>query len=388
MRIGSLDGLRAFAILFVLLAHSSWKLTEPLSFDMYGLGFQNIIHNGWSGVDLFFVLSGFLITAQLLRHPINNRTLHRYICKRYFRIAPAYYASVFLTLLFLHIFQQINEHSFSSLITTWWAPLLSHILFFHDYIAREPSIDGVFWSIPVEVKFYMLIPIFIYALSKIKSNALQIVCILSFYLFYTLIKTLYLHATYGDGDILYSDYFFYIRAPFHLTLDGLIIGSLCAFLFRTNYIQGIEQNTKLPNFIFFAGLFLFVALTIPPYFVNYTATVFERTFMSPLMAISFGLILCGSLMGCAANRFLSSALLHFIAKISYSIYLTHIYALFLQIAIIKYLNVHIESITYCWLLSLPIYLGNAVCLAYLLHVYVEKPCTDWSRKKWSENKDM
>ncbi|MGH1375289.1 MAG: acyltransferase family protein [Alphaproteobacteria bacterium] len=387
-RINSLDGLRAFAIIFVLFSHSSQKLTTPLSFSIYGIDFQNIIYNGWAGVELFFVLSGFLITTQLLRQPLNYSTVKKYLCKRYFRIAPAYYVAVCMVLITSHILEDLINKPFWDIVSTWWLPLLSHFAFLHDYIGRHPSIDGLFWSIPVEIKFYIIIPAFIYLLTKIKSNAYRMYCVLGFYVLSSIIKISYIYTQYGTDLIPYGDYFFYIKSPFHMALDGLIIGTLCAFAFKTQYIKSMQENTKLSNLIFYTGGAIFLAFAISPHFVNDMASLIERMMIPPLLAISFGLILIGAITNSCASRFLSSGILHFIAKISYCLYLTHIYALFLQIGIIKRLHLYIESPTYCWLLSLPIYFITAVCIAYLLHIYVEKPCLDWSRRKWPHSKKM
>ncbi len=383
-RIKSLDGLRAFAIIFVLFAHSAWKFQSPIILKIGSAEFHGFIYNGWSGVDLFFVLSGFLIASQLLRKPLTTDNLKKFLGKRYFRIAPAYYVSVILTLLTLHILPEINQTPLSELWETWHAPLLAHLTFTHDYIGRQPIIDGLFWSIPVEAKFYMLLPLLIYGLTRIKNNTHRIVAVAGFFLLHILLKTLTLYSEHGQNPISYLDYFLNIKTPFHLALEGLTIGVLCAFLMRHEKIKQINPNTVIPNTLFLTGLILFLILSRSPHFTDSAATFFEYTIMTGLLSLSFGLALIALVKGCCATAFFENIFLKFVAKISYSLYLTHLYALYFQITLIEKLATVINSPTLCWLISLPPFLIAATCLAYVLHTTIEKPFIDWSRQKWSD----
>jgi peptidoglycan/LPS O-acetylase OafA/YrhL len=98
-RIQELDGLRGLAILLVLIVHfiSQEGSTAPHSFPSY---LQRIVAMGWTGVDLFFVLSGFLIGGILMdvRSPTYFRTFY---IRRFFRIVPIYYAWIVLYILLL-----------------------------------------------------------------------------------------------------------------------------------------------------------------------------------------------------------------------------------------------------------------------------------------------
>lgn len=382
-RIKALDGLRAFAIIFVLISHSAWKFDAQLTLNIGSADFHNIFYNGWFGVDLFFVLSGFLIASQLLKYPLNKTNLRNFMCKRYFRIAPAYYISVLAALVSLHIYPVIGIEPLADIFATWWLPLLSHIIFLHDYIGRLPQIDGVFWSIPIEIKFYLILPIFIYLLNKFKNNTYRIALIVGFYGVYVALRTFYISAQYGTEDIQYLDYFFKVKTPFHLALDGLTIGVLCAFILKNNIVKRIKANTKLLDIGFYSGVTLFSILALTPHFTNDIATFFERTIMTSLFSVSFGIILLCLIKGCSATEFFSHKILHFIARISYALYLTHTYALSLQELLIIQLQHYIASPTLCWIISMPIFWGCAVITAMILYTAVEKPVIHWSRKKWA-----
>ncbi len=383
-RIKALDGLRAFAIIFVLFSHSAWKFDSQINISFGGAEFHNFIYNGWVGVDLFFVLSGFLITAQLLKSPLTFDNIRKFFSKRYFRIAPAYYISVFLTLLLLQILPAISEgEAISDLFIEWISPLFSHMVFMHDYIGRDPSINGLFWSIPVEIKFYFLLPLLIYLLLKIRGNAKRIYIIAGFYSLFTIARGVYLYSLYSFDNIKYADYFLDIKTPFHFALDGLAVGVLCAFILRSELLKLISENSRVINSIFYVGVALFLSVSLPPHFIGGTATFFEIAIMTILFAISFGLILIALVKGCCATNFFSNRVLGFIAKISYSMYLTHIYALYFQMMLIDHIKDFVPNPTLCWLVSLPVFFTLAVCFAYLLYIYVEKPFIKWSRNRWS-----
>src|SRR3979409_1142111 len=82
-----LDGIRGFAILLVVFYHN--------------FGFINYFFFGWLGVDLFFVLSGFLITDILLKTLTNKNYLTNFYMRRILRIFPLYYLSLILFLIIL-----------------------------------------------------------------------------------------------------------------------------------------------------------------------------------------------------------------------------------------------------------------------------------------------
>ncbi|MHB1220386.1 MAG: acyltransferase family protein [Gammaproteobacteria bacterium] len=90
-QIKSLDGLRAIAILLVLVTHTCQRI-PGLSFVYWNTEWATPIYNGWMGVDLFFVLSGFLIGSIIIKN-LNNNTFSiiSFYRHRFFRILPAYF---------------------------------------------------------------------------------------------------------------------------------------------------------------------------------------------------------------------------------------------------------------------------------------------------------
>ena len=98
--IAALDGLRAAAILLVLARHAitPFRDSGQMFFPVLGWDAATLLVNGWIGVDLFFVLSGFLIARGLIRRfdESGGFSLRRYFARRALRILPAYYAILFI----------------------------------------------------------------------------------------------------------------------------------------------------------------------------------------------------------------------------------------------------------------------------------------------------
>lgn len=144
-RIFGLDVLRSFAIIMVLLSHS--RIFFSASIDLQYLGLF-----GYYGVELFFVLSGFLIGGVLLRN-INSKSswleiLNFYIY-RWMRTLPSYYL-VLLIYIFVDIMNS-GTYDFH----------LYHFVFLQNFFLSELNFFGVSWSLAIEEWFYLIIPWFI-----------------------------------------------------------------------------------------------------------------------------------------------------------------------------------------------------------------------------------
>ncbi len=170
-RIPALDGLRGIAIALVLLYHFDFVYDFTYGRES-GWVIDGIITGlagaGWAGVDLFFVLSGFLITGILLD---SRGTARRYFgsfyARRALRIFPAYYAFLLLLLLFLPLFDEPEGRDALWGHFAWYATYMTNI-----YEAIDPGLradfffDGHIWSLAVEEQFYLLWPAFVFVFSR------------------------------------------------------------------------------------------------------------------------------------------------------------------------------------------------------------------------------
>ncbi len=145
----NIDGLRGLAILMVMAYH-------------YFGGFF-IFDFGWMGVDLFFVLSGYLLTGRLYPYISTKNIIYKFYRNRFFRIVPLAFA--FLTLFFLsfYIFASANTIDSLSLYfnnkTAIFLFLTNWVLIFHSSGASGPL--GHLWSLAIEEQYYLIFPLFI-----------------------------------------------------------------------------------------------------------------------------------------------------------------------------------------------------------------------------------
>src|SRR6476660_4309501 len=131
-RVPELDGLRGLAILLVLVFHfiSQEGSTAPHSFASH---LQRIVAMGWTGVDLFFVLSGFLIGGILMDVRTSPAYFRTFYIRRFFRIIPIYYVWIVLYILLLRFAGAfVRAHSNSGVMPPTGVPIYLHFLFLQN----------------------------------------------------------------------------------------------------------------------------------------------------------------------------------------------------------------------------------------------------------------
>ncbi|HEX7185058.1 MAG TPA: acyltransferase [Thermoanaerobaculia bacterium] len=172
-RIPSLDGLRGIAILLVLVMHFTLYGGPPPS-SPADAAFYQTAAAGWIGVDLFFVLSGFLITGILWDARGSEGYFRGFYARRCLRIFPLYYAALLIFLVLLPAL--LSEHSglrAAKQDAAWYWTYLSNV-----QIAREgwPAFGalGHFWSLAVEEQFYLVWPAVVFLLGR---RALMAACL-------------------------------------------------------------------------------------------------------------------------------------------------------------------------------------------------------------------
>jgi peptidoglycan/LPS O-acetylase OafA/YrhL len=216
----ALDGVRAFAFLVVFATH---YLSMPW---------------GWTGVDIFFVLSGFLITGILYDTRDKVNRVHNFYVRRTLRIFPLYYGLMILLVLVYPIFHW--EWSWGWLI--WPAYLGNFAWFFHGFahpvsfqmladaqpLSRTfPRIQlffGHFWSLCVEEQFYLIWPWIVFWIKD--RRKLIYVCLACI----AVCPVLRIAASYMLPDFLLQKNVLILATP--LRIDSLLLGGLIALLLR------------------------------------------------------------------------------------------------------------------------------------------------------------
>lgn len=308
-RLPGLDHLRALAILLVLVYH-------------YGLfkhpGWVETLGSfGWTGVDLFFVLSGYLIGGQLMGHAAAGRPLRlgEFYFKRAFRILPAYFAVLLLYFSFPW-FKERGE----------LPPLWRFLSFTQNYglDLRHTSAFSHAWSLCVEEQFYLLLPPLLALVAlRLGHGAAWLVpalfglgLLLRWLGWQHFVEPLF---RAGDGDQAWQPYYQWIYYPGYTRMDGLVAGVALAAL--ANFRPALWLRlTRRGN----AWLLLGLALLAGAYFlcaeqVSFGAAVFGF----PLIGLGYACLVLGALSPKSLLCRFESRITAWIAAVSYSLYLIH-----------------------------------------------------------------
>ena len=298
-RIPSLDGLRALSITLVLVQHS--LMTGSVN-EHYPL-FWSVIGNGRLGVSIFFVISGFLITSQLLEE--NSRTgqiaLRRFYIHRAFRILPPYYGFLIVLLLLEHTgFLDVGLRGRTD-PQTFWLRWQASFVFLRDYIGNESWWTDHTWSLSVEEQFYLLWPACLALAGLVKSKKVAVSLILASPAIRVVCHLLF--PSLGMQRELMM---------FHMRMDSLMTG--CALAIFYERLQ-FKCRWTLP-----AAIFLFV---VSPYLGEYLHGYYQLPFGLSLENLAIGYLLLYAVRNPISlfGRVLNHRIVAHIGVLSYSLYL-------------------------------------------------------------------
>lgn len=167
--IAPIEGLRGVAVLLVVLFHYAFVLDARFADPWIAaidstMATKVVVRNGMLGVDLFFLITGFLLVLPWLRHAAEGRpapSARAFYRRRALRILPAYYVQLlvlFLVLVPLLRGLEYWRYDPTHLLHNLWA----HIFLVHHFspaTSASLSINGALWSLAVEVQFYLLLPL-------------------------------------------------------------------------------------------------------------------------------------------------------------------------------------------------------------------------------------
>jgi len=354
-RFSGLDHLRALAIILVFVYHYR-IFGHPPNLDEIG-------SFGWTGVDLFFILSGYLIGGQLFRRIAHHQPLSyaEFYYKRLFRIVPAYL--VVLALYFT--FPGFKERS--------ELPPLWRFLTFTQNFGLDILKKGAFshaWSLCIEEQFYLLLPLFLLFGTGPKKKLVWLLpaffllgFILRIYNWYHFLQPLLdTPEQTGFGQAYYK----YIYYPTYTRLDGLLAGLSLAALnhFRPRTWQKI---TSYGNTLLIAGLLL----STGAWWICHDENQYSfngAVFGFPVISIAYGVLVLAALSPTSVLYRHASGLTRWIATLSYSIYLTHKQLIHLTHQVLAPHGIGNDTYASFW-----ICVGISIIGGWVLHLTVERP---------------
>jgi peptidoglycan/LPS O-acetylase OafA/YrhL len=358
-----LDIIRAVAIFLVMAAHGI-DIIYPFIPGFFG----NIIQGqfGFLGVQLFFVLSGFLIGKIFIKtyekSSFSLNSIFHFWIRRWFRTIPNYF-------LFLLIYVLVGIYLTSSNRVVHWNldigkayPIYYYTAFLQNLFVANGEFFSQTWSLTIEEWFYFLLPLFFLFCYKIRHRKISsIKLVAAFILINWVVKTsIHLYAPHLIGTtVLYG-------------LDSIIYGVLIASI-TLRFPERVQEHRKI---LFFTGLFIFAtaellflkgALKLYPFFAVLTsvAFAFQLPFLQELKI----------------NNRAFVKIITTISQASYTIYLSNfLVLLFIVDGFIKRL-IPVETAMGAFMVFFLYMLINSL-IAYLHYLAFEVPVMNLREKRW------
>jgi peptidoglycan/LPS O-acetylase OafA/YrhL len=371
-RLPALHGLRVFAILTVIQFHVTWILAGENQFRLSSDWVRSSL-SVFFGMDLFFMLSGFLIGSILLRSlQVDGRQrVGRFYMRRVFRTFPSYYIVLTLLVLTTHLTEMQRHHLIYEY--TYGTTLIP--------LSRPQCVMFWGWSLALEEQFYLTVPLFMFVLSRLKSDRSRIillVCVWTTALIARL-TVCYLHPGWSDFTLYDKVYF---RTP--TRFDPLVAGILLAFVLA-RYKDAIRTWLEVPFHRAVLALptlgCLWILLTPWLFGERNVKWVHMFAWGSITSVMYFGVLL---LLLCTKGRvqdLLSKPVFRDIATLGYGVYLVHIPLCdHVIVPLAHALDEKEVPLTLVWPLSLALLSLLSVAVAYVMHVFIEKPSL-WIRDR-------
>lgn len=366
-RFFGLDFLRALSISLLIFSHSSWI------YNSTGILGKLQDASGFLAVELFIVLSGFLIGGilykQFLHENYSLKDAGLFVSRRLMRVLPSYYLVILiLTLIYLFFGFSVSE--------VWKYPLM-----IQNFSSPIPAFFPESWSLPVKEMGYIFVVILLVMISKIfgkASKPIMFLFVILGLIAFTFLSKLYydIHST----NLSMTSWSFDIRSVVIYRIDSVLIGVLFGY-FYNNYAAFIMSKRKL----FFAlGILIFIVLflCIMVFKLRLTnASWFWNILCLPLLSVAICMSIPFLLSWELPSKRIGNGIT-FICNIAYSIYLVHY-------SIVLFLLKYFIDTTYFGLWQLNIfailYVSITVGLSYLFYNYFEKPINQFRAKNLKLN---
>lgn len=355
-RIFGLDLMRAIAILMVLFGHCVWIIPERDN-----LFHQLLVLSGFFGVEIFFVLSGFLIGKILyqlyLKEDFSIQTVSYFLKRRWFRTLPNY---------FLILLVNLGIASFVGYAAlSWW----KYFFFLQNLNTTMLPFFPESWSLSVEEFAYITLPFFLLIVGsfiKFKNKS-------RFFLWsvITLIGVFFcakFYYHYTTQNTTLTQWNLSLKAVVIYRLDSIFIGVLCSWIYL-NYTSLWQKNKSV---FYVIGMLLFFFQFVGIGFLGWVIEVTPmlwNVFYLPLISVAVACFL-PFLSEWKEEKSIVQKPVTFISLISYSIYLLHYSVILLLMK--QYIIIDDQN-TIQLVAFLSSYILITIILSYFLYRFYEKP---------------
>ncbi len=361
-RIFGLDVLRAMAICLVLVSHT-------FEFFVPNLSAESARFFGFWGVEIFFVLSGFLIGRILLKQfygetGLGRKELKRFWIRRWFRTLPLYYLCLAIYLVTYFILGLEVGVSLGD--------LLPYVVFLQNSISPHPGFYAIAWSLSIEEWFYLCFPVGLMVSSLLAGRKQSAVWVLILsVVMVSLGLRLYLSTTY---DLAWGPWY---RKMIFWRLDSITMGVAAAALslrggsvFSDDGLLSVNRSRRSRRRVLTIVSIGAVAVLSGYFWKTYVTTGESNLFLDTIFFNLCSIALAGLLPVFYIWRQCTwpilGGIVTWLSKISYSLYLIH--------WLVLIVSVHVLELPYGWQYFLLI-ISVSMIIATMLYQFFEKPTT-------------
>jgi peptidoglycan/LPS O-acetylase OafA/YrhL len=356
-RIFGLDALRAFAVLCVVYAHGYRLTNQVILEEVYNLPV-------FDGVTMFFVLSGFLIGRILLRmfakDDLNAKMLVEFWIRRWFRTLPNYFFVLIVLIIAYHLSSRPLPEN-----------LIEYFIFSQNFASPHPNFYPEAWSLAVEEWFYLVMPMLLYLLAKVRKvdrANLMLICIVAVILLVTAFRC---YRAYTYGYVTVDEWDMALRKQVVTRLDSLMFGVLGAYL--SLYNQSFWKRMASSGFVI--GIFV---LLFDKFFFYATHSIFYLNYFKLTLSAVGTLLLLPKLSTMKCNVEWLVTAVTFISLISYSMYLinlTPILKITLPAIMVNLTGLYWYFDQHIYIVQYVIYWMITLTGSFLLYNHFERPMT-------------
>ena len=346
-----LDLLRALAIILVVIYHAG----------IFGFALPHRLHRfGWIGVDLFFVLSGYLIGGQLLaplarEQPMN---LPRFFSRRALRIMPAYFVvlAVYFCLPSLREFPEIS-------------PLWKFLISIQNINLRGGTAFSHAWSLAIEDQFYLALPLLLIFINR--WNRAAFIIPLAVFIGGLALRGTLAYLNPGESGVSFSGFQKFIYYPTWTRLDPLVFGVVLAAIekFRPSLWN------RLMNFALWLWLPGLAAIAYGLALGENDLTIATCVWQFPLVAVGMATLLVCAVSPRLPFRRVEIPGAAFFASIAYSVYLSHKLIIHAVIQFCSARSIALTSVSALLLIEICIYGAGLI-----LFLSIERPFLQLRRR--------
>lgn len=392
----SIDGIRAISIILVLVFHTFFVYqlahpTETVESILNELGgWWSWALNGDKGVDVFFVMSGFLISGILFRQidKTGHMDLKNFYIRRYLRLTPAYYFT-------LTIYWLLNGPNSDYI----WA----NYLYVSNFVDYGHQAVGWTWSLAIEEQFYFIYPLLLIVILKYSKSPgyvmlwlfiISIAVRAGIVLTDDAIRTSPGSRMYLDHDY-FNHFFTVLYDNLHSRFGSLLVGCMAAYSFHFYKDKSnCFFNSTIGVMATIVGLvlvvfFMIFASYLPIYDDYQTIHVLYYIFNRNLFSVGIGIIIMAMLLqqhviANAMRKIFSLSFLYPFATLSYSLYLIHLVVMSAVIPALINLTVTMPT-EYSWSMGQTLLYGFIIstvlsmAIATLMYLFIEKPVMNLRR---------